>query len=68
VGSFLDREHPNRYLEIRGEVIAFERYDDATFVHQLARKYTGRDYDRVRPGQVRYKLTVRVDAWTAQDA
>ena len=65
--SILDPERPNRYLEIRGEVIAFERYADATFVNQLSRKYTGEDYARVLPGQERYKLTVRINAWTAQD-
>jgi hypothetical protein len=63
--SFLDPEQPNRYLEIRGEVIAFERYDDLSFVNLLSRKYTGEDYSLAVPEE-RYKLTIRVDAWTGQ--
>jgi PPOX class probable F420-dependent enzyme len=63
--SFLDPAQPDRYLEIRGEVVAFERYDDLTFVNQLSRKYTGGDYTRGVPEE-RYKLTIRVDAWTGQ--
>ena len=63
--SFLDPARPDRYLEVRGEVIAFERYDDLSFVNQLSRKYTGEDYLRGVPEE-RYKLTIRVDAWTGQ--
>lgn len=65
--SILDMVQPNRYLEIRGEAIDFERYDDFTFVNQVARKYTGKDYDRGPAGEERYKVTIRVDSWTAQD-
>jgi PPOX class probable F420-dependent enzyme len=64
--SFLDLENPYRYLEIRGEVIAWELYTTAEFVNQLARKYTGADYTRALPGEERYKVTVRVDSWTGQ--
>jgi PPOX class probable F420-dependent enzyme len=63
--SILDPAQPDRYLEIRGEVIDFERYDDLSFVNQLSRKYTGGDYARAVPEE-RYKLTIRVDAWTGQ--
>lgn len=65
--SLLDDKHPQRYVEVRGEVVAFERYDDLTFVNQLSRKYTGGDYQYGHAGQVRYKLTIRVDAWTGQE-
>jgi PPOX class probable F420-dependent enzyme len=65
--SFPDPARPNRYVELRGRVVAFELYEDLTFVNELARKYTGADYDRGRPGEHRYKLTVQVDSWTGQD-
>ena len=65
--SFLDPARPERYLEIRGEVVEFELYLTLDFVHQLARKYTGADYTRGHAGERRYKATVRVDSWTGQD-
>jgi PPOX class probable F420-dependent enzyme len=65
--SFLDPAQPERYVEIRGEVVEFELYEDLTWVNQLARKYTGADYTRGYPGEHRYKVTVRVDSWTGQD-
>ena len=64
--SILDPVRPERYVELRGEVIAFELYEDLTFVNQLARKYTGDDFERGRPGEHRYKVTIRVDSWTGQ--
>ena len=65
--SLLDGNNPQRYVELRGEVVAFERYDDLTFVNQLSRKYTGGDYQYGHAGEERYKLTIRVDAWTGQE-
>jgi PPOX class probable F420-dependent enzyme len=64
--SFLDPSNPQRYVEIRGEVVEWELFLDLTFVNQLARKYTGADYTRGYPGEERYKVTVRVDSWTGQ--
>ena len=64
--SLSDPARPERYVELRGEVIAFELYEDLTFVNQLARKYTGDDYRRGHAGEHRYKVTIRVDAWTGQ--
>lgn len=64
--SFLDPANPQRYVELRGEVSAFELYEDLTFVNLLARKYTGADFQHGYPGEHRYKLTIRVDAWTGQ--
>ena len=61
-----DLARPDRYLEIRGEVIAFELFDTLTWVNQLARKYTGADFTGGRDGEQRYKVTIRVDAWTGQ--
>jgi PPOX class probable F420-dependent enzyme len=66
--SFPDASRPNRYVELRGQVVAFELYQDLTFVNQLARKYTDADYQRGQPGKHRYKLTIQVESWTGQDA
>ncbi len=65
--SLLDRENPQRYVEVRGEVVDFALYEDLTFVNQLSRKYTGVDYQYGHAGELRYKLTIRVDAWTGQE-
>jgi PPOX class probable F420-dependent enzyme len=65
--SFLDPARPDRYLEIRGEVVEFELYLTLDFVNQLARKYTGADYTGGFAGERRYKATVRLDSWTGQD-
>lgn len=64
--SFLDLNRSSRYLEIRGEVIEFERYTDLSFVNQLSQKYTGTDATWATAGQERYRLTVKVNSWTAQ--
>ena len=65
--SFLDPTRPERYVEIRGEVVEWGLYLDLTFVNQLARKYTGADYTRGHAGEERYKVTVRVNSWTGQE-
>ena len=65
--SFLDPNNPERHVEIRGEVTAFKRYEDLSFVNQLARKYTGEDFKHGHAGEERYRLTIRVDSWTAQN-
>ena len=64
--SFPDLTHRERYVEIRGEVVEFELYVDLTFVNQLARKYTGADFQHGFPGEHRYKLTIQVNSWTGQ--
>lgn len=64
--SVLDPERPDRYVEVRGEVVAFELYETLAWVNQLARKYTGADYTRGVDGEPRYKVTIRVHAWTGQ--
>jgi PPOX class probable F420-dependent enzyme len=64
--SFLDPANPQRYVEIRGEVIEFELYLTLDFVNQLARKYIGADYTLGQAGEERYRVTVRVDGWTGQ--
>ena len=61
-----DRSRPNRYLEVRGEVVAFELYETLAWVNHLARKYTGADFTGGRDGEPRYKVTIRIDAWTGQ--
>ena len=61
-----DPAQPDRYLEVRGEVIEFELYETLAWVNQLARKYTGSAYTRGVDGEPRYKVTIRIDGWTAQ--
>ena len=65
--SILDAANPQRYVEVRGEVVDFALYDDLTFVNELSRKYTGGDYRHGHAGQRRYKLTIRVEGWTGQE-
>jgi PPOX class probable F420-dependent enzyme len=64
--SISDASLPDRYLEMRGTVIESELFDNLSWVNQLARKYTGADYTRGVDGEHRYKVTIRVDSWTAQ--
>jgi PPOX class probable F420-dependent enzyme len=64
--SVSDPPNPERYIEIRGDVIEFELYDTLAWVNQLARKHTGADYTKGKDGEHRYKVTIRVDSWTAQ--
>jgi PPOX class probable F420-dependent enzyme len=61
-----DLSRPDRYLEVRGEVVAFELYETLAWVNQLARKYTGADFTGGRDGEPRYKVTIHIDAWTGQ--
>lgn len=63
--SILDPKDSHRYLELRGTVTEFELYRTLEFVNQLARKYTGADFTDGRDGEERYKVTVRIDSWTA---
>ena len=64
--SISDPAKPGRYLELRGEVVNFELFETLEWVNQLARKYTGADFPPDTAGDPRYKLTVRIDAWTGQ--
>lgn len=64
--SISDPANPGRYLELRGEVIAFELFETLEWVNQLSRKYTGKDFPPATAGEPRYKLTVRIDRYTAQ--
>jgi PPOX class probable F420-dependent enzyme len=64
--SVTDLARPDRYVEIRGEVVAFELYETLAWVNQLARKYTGADFTGGTDGEPRYKVTIRIDAWTGQ--
>jgi hypothetical protein len=61
-----DLVRPNSYVEVRGEVVAFELFETLTWVNQLARKYTSADFTGGTDGEHRYKVTIRVDAWTGQ--
>lgn len=65
--SISDPAKPTRYLELRGEVAELERYDTLAWVNHLARKYTGADFAGGHDGELRWKVTIRVTAWTGQD-
>jgi len=65
--SFSDPTRPDRYLEIRGTVAALELFETLEWVNHLARKYRGTDFPQSAAGEHRYKVTVRVDAWTGQN-
>jgi len=64
--SIEDPADPERYLEVRGEVVEFELFDTLVWVNELARKYTGTDFSHGVDGEHRYKVTIRIDSWTAQ--
>jgi PPOX class probable F420-dependent enzyme len=64
--SVSDLERPDRYIEIRGEVVKFELFETLAWVNQLARKYTGADFTGGTDGEARYKVVIRIDAWTGQ--
>jgi PPOX class probable F420-dependent enzyme len=64
--SVLDLARPDRYIEVRGEVVEFELFETLAWVNQLARKYTGADFTGGVDGEPRYKMTIRVDAWTGK--
>ncbi|MCC6945209.1 MAG: hypothetical protein IT335_11570, partial [Thermomicrobiales bacterium] len=66
--SILDPATASRYLEMRGEVIEFELYETLEWVNHLARTYTGAEFTGGSDGQQRYKVVVRVDAWTGQES
>jgi hypothetical protein len=65
--SFSDPARPDRYLEVRGSVTEFVLFEDLSWVNHLAKKYTGADYSRGSVGEHRYKVTIRVESWTAQN-
>jgi hypothetical protein len=64
--SVADPANSDRYLEVRREVVEFELFDTLAWVNELARKYTGADYSKGKDGEHRYKVTIRIDSWTAQ--
>jgi PPOX class probable F420-dependent enzyme len=66
--SIGDPTDPGRYLEIRGDVVALELFDTLEWVDYLARKYTGAEFSGGAAGEHRYKVTIRIDAWTGQGA
>jgi len=64
--SIGDLARPDRYVEVRGEVIGFELFETLVWVNQLAHKYTGADFTGGVDGEPRYKVTIRIDSWTGQ--
>jgi hypothetical protein len=57
--SIMDFDNPQKYLEIRGEVVAFDPDEDYTFVHSLAKRYLGlEEYPYLQPGEQRFIVRV----------
>jgi PPOX class probable F420-dependent enzyme len=56
--SILDPDNPYRYLGVQGEVVAITEEGAEAHIHKLSRKYNGRDYESLKPGDVRviYKI------------
>ncbi len=59
-------ERPMRDLEMRGTVTDSELFDNLSWVNQVARRYTGTDYDRGVDGEHRYTVVIRVESRTAR--
>ena len=64
--SVSDPSRPDRYVELRGRC-RFRVFDNLSWVNHLSRKYTGSDFTGGVAGEHRYKVTVRIDSWTAQN-
>lgn len=58
--SIVDPTNPYRYLEVRGEVVAFEPDPDLDFINAMAKKYMGVDkYPWHNPGDERVVVVVK---------
>ena len=57
--SIMDFDNPQRYLEIRGVVVAIDDDDDYAFVDSLAKRYMGVEKYPHQPGEQR--LIVHVE-------
>jgi PPOX class probable F420-dependent enzyme len=55
--SVHQHDQPYEWVQIRGRA-ELEDDPEAAVIHELSRKYTGRDYQNLRPGEER--VTVRV--------
>ncbi len=51
---------------MRGTVVELELFDNLSAINHLARKYTGAVVTVGKVGKHRYKVTIRVDSWTAR--
>ncbi|RIK34750.1 MAG: PPOX class F420-dependent oxidoreductase [Chloroflexi bacterium] len=56
--SIQDPDNPYRYLGVQGRVAEITEEGAEAHIHKLSRKYNGRDYENLRPGDVRviYKI------------
>lgn len=64
--SFLSPDNAFHYLELRGEVVEIFPYDDLSFLHLVARKYTGKDATFGEVGEPRFRMTFVPTRWTGQ--
>ncbi len=61
-----DPDDPYRYLLVRGTLIAHTTDGAVDHIHKLSRKYRGRDYQNLKPGEVRVMYTIRPERVTAR--
>ncbi|MGB3330121.1 MAG: PPOX class F420-dependent oxidoreductase [Thermomicrobiales bacterium] len=64
--SFLSVDNPMHYLELRGTVVEIFPYDDLSFLHRVARKYTGQDATFGKVGEPRFRITFAPTRWTGR--
>ena len=58
--SIGDPENPQRYIQVRGRVVAVSEAGADDVISQLSMKYNGRPY-RFQPGQTRVTYKIRPD-------
>ena len=58
--SIVDPEDPQRYIQVRGRVVAVSEEGADDVISRLSMKYNGRPY-RFQPGQVRVTYKIRPD-------
>lgn len=64
--AFIESGTPQRYLEIRGHVVAIEDDLDHAFINRVSCKYTGADYAYAEPGEHRLVLHVAIEGYTSR--
>jgi PPOX class probable F420-dependent enzyme len=62
----MDLENPYRYIQIRGRVIEISTDGAREHLHELSRKYTGRDF-LIPEGQVRKIFRIKPEKVSAYD-
>lgn len=59
--AVIDPDNPYRYLQIHGRVVEVEEKGADAHIEKLSHKYTGKDYARRQPGEVRVIYRIAPD-------